>query len=89
MSYRYLLELECLSALELRSSIEADPTAVHRVLEYVRDRGTRATRVTDAVLAAAAGVHDGAVWRKWVRSGKFPLPAKRAIIWAAWGEPAR
>lgn len=91
-----LAELEQLSAADLKATIEADPAAVARLLRYLEIRGEVTPRqiaagiVSGDILAKAAGAYDGSVWRKWIRGEfEFGLGSKRAIIWAAWGEPAK
>lgn len=91
-----LADLEQLDASALRAAIEADPAAVERVLQYLDDRGEISDRQWEAgqlssdLLAKVAGSLDGSIWRKWVRGEQeFGLATRRAIIWAAWGEPVK
>lgn len=90
-----LVDFEKLSATELEAAIMADPAAVDRLLQYLDDRGELSPRqwndrkLTREILGAVAGT-DVCEWHRWCRGEvAFPMSARRCVIWAAWGEPAK
>lgn len=93
-SHLAMVELERLSATELRDRIARDSVAIERVLQYLSDRDDISDRQYEAaqlsrdILAKVAGVSEG-TWAKWANGAEgCPIAARRAIIWAAYGIPA-